>query len=35
MCESINNEKQELKDDVKNFLYEQVITIYMKSRQTF
>ena len=33
MRESINNEKQELKDDVKNFLYERVITIYMKSRQ--
>ncbi|RIA91991.1 hypothetical protein C1645_766053 [Glomus cerebriforme] len=33
MCESINTEKQELKDDVKKFLYEQIISIYMKSRQ--
>jgi hypothetical protein len=31
--ESINVEKQELKDDVKKFLYEQIISIYMKSRQ--
>jgi len=33
MRESINNEKQELKNDVKKFLYERIITIYMKSRQ--
>jgi len=26
-------EKQELKDDVKKFLYERIISIYMKSRQ--
>ncbi len=26
-------EKQELEDDVKNFLYERIISIYMKSRQ--
>lgn len=26
-------EKQELKDDAKNFLYERIISIYMKSRQ--
>ncbi|PKB98574.1 hypothetical protein RhiirA5_431149 [Rhizophagus irregularis] len=33
-CESINVEKQqELKDDVKKFLYERIISIYMKSRQ--
>ncbi len=31
--ESINTEKQELKNDVKKFLYERIITIYMKSRQ--
>ena len=28
-------EKQELKDDVRNFLYERIISIYMKSRQKF
>ncbi|PKY48540.1 hypothetical protein RhiirA4_464170 [Rhizophagus irregularis] len=33
VCESINTEKQELKDDVKKFLYERIISIYMKSRQ--
>ena len=33
MHDPINTEKQELKDDVKKFLYEQIITIYMKSRQ--
>jgi hypothetical protein len=31
--ESINVEKQELKDDVKKFLYERIISIYIKSRQ--
>ncbi|EXX62756.1 hypothetical protein RhiirA1_475457 [Rhizophagus irregularis] len=29
----INSKKQELKNDVKKFLYERIITIYMKSRQ--
>ncbi|RIA99325.1 hypothetical protein C1645_747428 [Glomus cerebriforme] len=33
MCESINTEKQELKDDVKKFLYEQIISIYMKKNK--
>lgn len=32
-CGSIDTEKQELKDDVKKFLYERIISIYMKSRQ--
>jgi hypothetical protein len=33
MHDPVNTEKQELKDDVKKFLYERIITIYMKSRQ--
>jgi hypothetical protein len=32
-CESINIKKYELKDDSRRFLYERIITIYMKSRQ--
>ena len=33
ICESTNIRKYELKDDVREFLYERIITIYMKSRQ--
>ena len=33
MCESINVKKYELKDDTREFLYERIIIIYMKSRQ--
>src|SRR3954452_18692316 len=32
-CDSINIKKYELKDDAREFLYERIITIYMKSRQ--
>ena len=33
LLEPINTKKQELKDDVKNFLYERIVSIYMRSRQ--
>ncbi|PKY52717.1 hypothetical protein RhiirA4_470527 [Rhizophagus irregularis] len=33
MDESIDMRRNELKDNVKNFLYERIISIYMKSRQ--
>ncbi|GBC41896.2 hypothetical protein GLOIN_2v1880406 [Rhizophagus irregularis DAOM 181602=DAOM 197198] len=33
MDESIDIRRNELKDNVKNFLYERIISIYMKSRQ--
>ncbi|POG59194.1 hypothetical protein GLOIN_2v1627945, partial [Rhizophagus irregularis DAOM 181602=DAOM 197198] len=32
-CDSINITKYELKDDARDFLYERIIIIYMKSRQ--
>ncbi|EXX65747.1 hypothetical protein RirG_130300 [Rhizophagus irregularis DAOM 197198w] len=32
-CDSINITKYELKDDAREFLYERIIIIYMKSRQ--
>src|SRR5947199_10361533 len=32
-CETATTESNELKDEVRNFLYERIISIYMRSRQ--
>ncbi|RHZ76217.1 hypothetical protein Glove_200g2 [Diversispora epigaea] len=33
--DSLNEKKQEMKEETKNFLYKRIIIIYMKSRQKF
>ncbi|EXX52596.1 hypothetical protein RirG_251480 [Rhizophagus irregularis DAOM 197198w] len=33
ICKPATNERHELKDEVRNFLYERIISIYMRSRQ--